>query len=62
MHKRRWLTVWFELLTALWAFTAGMLVGVAKETLWVHRTLDSFRVLFVALFFFLLACCLILDF
>ncbi|MBA6224931.1 cation:proton antiporter [Colwellia sp. MB02u-18] len=45
------LTAWFELSTALGAFIAGMLVGVAKETLWVHRTLDSFRVLFVALFF-----------
>lgn len=45
------LTAWFELSTALGAFVAGMLVGAAKETLWVHRTLDSFRVLFVALFF-----------
>jgi len=45
------LTPWFELSTALRAFIAGMLVGAAKETLWVHRTLDSFRVLFVALFF-----------
>jgi monovalent cation:H+ antiporter-2, CPA2 family len=45
------LTAWFELSTALGAFMAGMLVGAAKETLWVHRTLDSFRVLFVALFF-----------
>jgi len=45
------LTAWFELSTALGAFIAGMLVGAAKETLWVHRTLDSFRVLFVALFF-----------
>ena len=45
------LTAWFELSTALGAFIAGMLVGAAKETLWVHRTLDSFKVLFVALFF-----------
>jgi CPA2 family monovalent cation:H+ antiporter-2 len=45
------LTAWFELSTALGAFIAGMLVGASKETLWVHRTLDSFRVLFVALFF-----------
>ena len=45
------ITAWFELSTALGAFIGGMLVGAAKETLWVHRTLDSFRVLFVALFF-----------
>lgn len=45
------LTVWFELSTALGAFIASLLVGAAKETLSVQRTLDSFRVLFVALFF-----------
>jgi len=45
------LSAWFELSTALGAFIAGMIVGAARETHWVHNTLDSFRVLFVALFF-----------
>lgn len=37
--------------TALGAFVAGMLIGAAKETRWVHHSLESFRVIFVALFF-----------
>ncbi len=37
--------------TALGAFVAGMLIGAAKETRWVHHSLESFRVVFVALFF-----------
>ena len=37
--------------TALGAFVAGMLIGAAKETRWVHNSLEPFRVLFVALFF-----------
>lgn len=37
--------------TALGAFVAGMLIGAAKETQWVHQSLESFRVIFVALFF-----------
>lgn len=37
--------------TALGAFVAGMLIGAAKETHWVHQSLEPFRVLFVALFF-----------
>jgi len=37
--------------TALGAFVAGMLIGAAKETRWVHHSLEPFRVLFVALFF-----------
>lgn len=36
---------------ALGAFFAGIVVGTAKETEWIHDSLDSFRVLFVALFF-----------
>lgn len=44
-------TAWLELSTALGAFIAGMLVGSAKETQWVHHTLESIKVLFVALFF-----------
>ena len=45
------ITAWFDLSTALGAFLAGMLIGAARETRWVHHTLESFKVLFVALFF-----------
>jgi CPA2 family monovalent cation:H+ antiporter-2 len=37
--------------TALGAFVAGVVVSVSRETTWVHRSLDSYRVIFVALFF-----------
>ncbi|WP_169335577.1 cation:proton antiporter [Dasania marina] len=45
------ITAWFDLSTALGAFIAGMLIGVTKETQWAHHNLESFKVLFVALFF-----------
>ena len=45
------LTGWMGLSTALGAFLAGMFVGVAKETQWLHQSLEPFRVVFVALFF-----------
>lgn len=41
----------FGLSTALGAFVGGMLVGSARETQWVHTSLEPFRVIFVALFF-----------
>ena len=41
----------FGLSTALGAFVAGMLIGAARETRWVHSSLEPFRVIFVALFF-----------
>ncbi len=37
--------------TALGAFIGGMLIGATKETHWVHDSLESFRIIFVALFF-----------
>ena len=37
--------------TALGAFVAGILVASARETHWIHSRLDSFRVVFIALFF-----------
>ena len=40
-----------QLSTALGAFAAGILVTAARETQWVHHTLEPFRVIFVALFF-----------
>lgn len=41
----------FHLSTALGAFVAGLLIGAAKETEWVYRSLDPLRVVFVAMFF-----------
>ena len=46
-----YLTEILHLSGALGAFIAGIIVGTAKETEWIHNSLDSFRVLFVALFF-----------
>ena len=40
-----------QLSTALGAFVGGMLVASARETEWVHHSLEPFRTLFVALFF-----------
>jgi len=45
------LTGLFSLSTALGAFIGGMIIGAAKETQWVHHSLEPFRVIFVALFF-----------
>lgn len=45
------LTGMAHLSTALGAFVAGILVTAARETQWVHHTLEPFRVVFVALFF-----------
>lgn len=48
--------------TALGAFAAGMLIGVARETQWVHHRLESFRVVFIALFFVSIGMLVDLDF
>jgi K+:H+ antiporter len=45
------LTGLMGLSTALGAFVAGILVGAARETQWVHDSLGPFRVVFLALFF-----------
>lgn len=45
------LTGLLGLSTALGAFTAGMVIRAAKETNWVHNSLESFRIVFAALFF-----------
>ena len=37
--------------TALGAFIAGLVVSSARETHWVHESLEPFRVVFVAVFF-----------
>jgi len=45
------ITAFFGLSAALGSFIAGILVSKAKSTAWVHESLHSFRVVFVALFF-----------
>ncbi len=45
------ITAILGLSTALGGFVAGMVIGAAKETEWVHNALEPFRILFVALFF-----------
>ena len=40
-----------HLSTALGAFVAGMVVAAARETDWVHHSLQSLKVIFIALFF-----------
>jgi monovalent cation:H+ antiporter-2, CPA2 family len=45
------IAIFFHLSGALGAFIAGMVVAKAKEEKWVHETLHSFRVLFLAIFF-----------
>lgn len=37
--------------TALGAFIAGLVVSSARETDWVHQSLEPFRIVFVAVFF-----------
>ncbi len=48
--------------TALGAFVGGIVVGMARETEWVHRSLEPFRVVFVALFFVSVGLLVDLDF
>ncbi|MCA8943249.1 MAG: cation:proton antiporter [Planctomycetes bacterium] len=48
--------------TAMGAFVAGMVVAAARETEWVHRSLEPFRVAFVAVFFLSVGMLLDLDF
>ena len=48
--------------SALGAFVAGILVSATKETEWVHHSLDSFRVVFLALFFVSIGMLIDLDF
>lgn len=45
------LTAYFGLSSALGALVAGMFVSSAKATHWIHESLHSFRVVFVAIFF-----------
>lgn len=40
-----------QLSTVLGAFVAGLIVSSARETDWVYRSLEPFRVVFVAVFF-----------
>ncbi|MGB5849082.1 MAG: cation:proton antiporter [Ignavibacteriaceae bacterium] len=45
------LIAFFNLSSALGAFVAGLIVSTSKSTEWVHRSLHSFRIMFLALFF-----------
>ncbi|WP_456458632.1 cation:proton antiporter [Reichenbachiella sp.] len=45
------ITGFFGLSTALGAFVAGIFVATSKSTEWFHKSLYSFKVIFVALFF-----------
>ena len=45
------LTGLLGLSTALGAFVAGILIGAARKTEWVHAHLSPFRVVFVGAFF-----------
>ena len=56
------LTGLLELSTALGAFVGGMLISAAHETQWVHHKLESFKVVFMALFFLAIGMSLDLDF
>ena len=56
------ITQLFHLSPALGAFIAGITVGLARETTWVHQSLKSFRVVFVALFFVSIGMLLNLDY
>jgi len=40
-----------ELSAALGAFVGGMIVASAKETHWIHESLSSIRIIFIAFFF-----------
>jgi CPA2 family monovalent cation:H+ antiporter-2 len=56
------LTAFFGLSSALGAFVAGMIVSKAKETSWVNKSLQAFRIVFVALFFVSVGMLIDLDF
>ncbi len=52
----------FSLSAALGAFLAGLMIHADEHTRWLHDSLESFRVLFVALFFVYVGMQLDLDF
>ncbi len=47
---------------ALGAFLAGLVIGAARETQWVHQSLEPFHVVFVTLFFVSIGMLLNIDF
>lgn len=56
------LTGLLQLSTALGAFVAGLIVSKIHKTTWVTSSLDSLRILFVALFFLSIGILIDLDF
>lgn len=57
-----WVTHWFGLSAALGAFTAGIVIGQDKATRWLGRSLEPFRVFFLAFFFISIGLQIHLDF
>lgn len=55
-------TAYLGLTTALGAFAAGTLISAARSTEWVYKSLHSFQILFVALFFFSIGMIIDIDF
>lgn len=45
------ISIFFGLSAALGAFVGGMLMNAGQATKWIHDTLNSFRVLFISIFF-----------
>jgi CPA2 family monovalent cation:H+ antiporter-2 len=56
-----WVSAALHLSSALGAFMAGLAVAAARETDWVHRSLEPYRVLLVATFFVSVGMMLKLD-
>jgi len=52
----------FQLSTALGAFIAGLFISSTKETEWVHHSLHSFKVIFLAIFFLSIGMLINLEF
>ncbi len=48
--------------TAMGAFVGGIFIASAKETVWVKTNLDSFRIVFLSLFFMSIGAMIDLDF
>ncbi len=57
-----WVTHWFGLSAALGAFAAGIVIGLDKSTRWLGRSLEPFRVFFLAFFFMSIGLQMHLDF
>lgn len=57
-----WVSAALGLSTALGAFAGGLIVGAARQTVWVKRALEPFRAVFLGLFFVSVGLMIDLDF